>query len=107
MFEALSKQYFWHCASYDGIAFPMDPRKSGQAGTSCCADNDLSNLNYSALRAMTVPERESAVMLSWIFLKLFEILRHMDLSRSQQLSDCVAGRWVIYLFYNTITPTVY
>ena len=41
----------------------MDPRKSGQAGTSCRADDYLSNLDCAALRAMKGPKWEGAVML--------------------------------------------
>jgi hypothetical protein len=50
------EQCFWFSASEFGITFPMDPRKSGQAGTSCRADDYLSNLDCAALRAMTEPE---------------------------------------------------
>ena len=34
-------------------------------------------------------------------------LRRIVLSLFQPLSDCAACGWVKYLFYNTITPTVY
>ena len=48
----------------------MDPRKSGQAGTSWSADDYRSNFVCAALRAMTGPERESADMLFVIFSNL-------------------------------------
>ena len=70
---------------------------------------------------MTGLEWESSVMLFVIFLQLLKLctairkfvhrsifaLRQINLSLSQQLSDCADGACVICLFYNTITPTVY
>ena len=50
----------------------MDPRKSGQAGTSCRADDYLSNLDCAALRAMTGLKWEDAVMLFFVFMQLLE-----------------------------------
>jgi len=47
----------------------MDPRKSGQAGTSRRAVDYLSNLFYSAHRAMTGHEGESAVKLFGIIIQ--------------------------------------
>ena len=98
------------------------------------ADVNPSNSDCAALRAMTGHERESAVILLVFFIQLVKlcgaihyfdfsglrfpfsllfdhqstfVLRRMDRSLTQEPSDCAAGLWVIYLFYNTITPTVY
>ena len=51
----------------------MDPRKSGQAGTSSRADHYVSNLDCAALRAMTGREGESAVMLFVVFAQLLKL----------------------------------
>ncbi len=51
----------------------MDPRKSGQAGTSRRAGDYLSNLGCAALCAMTGPEWESAVRLFVIFPQLLKL----------------------------------
>ena len=88
----------------------------------------------AALRAMTCSEGESGVILFGFFMQLLKLcgainnfdysglrfpytpffdhqpafaLRRIEHSLSQQLSDCAAGWWVICLFYNSITPTVY
>ena len=50
----------------------MDPRKSGQAGTSCRASDYLSNLDCAALRAMTGLEGDSTVMLFGIFMQILK-----------------------------------
>ncbi|MEI6137954.1 MAG: hypothetical protein WCP85_01745 [Mariniphaga sp.] len=51
----------------------MDPRKSGQAGTSCRAGDYLSNSDYAALRAMTVHEGVGAVILFGIIMQLLKL----------------------------------
>jgi hypothetical protein len=85
------------------------------------ADDFVSNLDCASLRAMTGSKDENAAMLFGIIMQLLKLcgaihnfvhrltfaLRRIDLSLSQQLSDCAAGGWGNYLFYNTITPTVY
>ena len=67
---------------------------------------------------MTGSEGERAVRLFVTFGQLLKLcsaiqnltiklpcgLRRIDLSLSQQLSNCAAGRWVNHLFYNTTTP---
>jgi hypothetical protein len=104
MFEALSKHVF-------GTVLPG-------MGLLCRAGNHLSNSDCAALRAMTGSEGERAVRLFVTFGQLLKLcsaiqnltiklpcgLRRIDLSLSQQLSNCAAGRWVNHLFYNTTTP---
>ena len=85
----------------------------------CRADDCVSNLDCAALRATTDHEGESANMLFDIFSQLLKlcgvirkfdhpfafVLRRIDPSPTQQLSDCAAGGWVNYLSYNHITPS--
>ena len=54
---------FWYRVSYFEIAFPMDPRKTGQEGACCRADNYFLNLDCAAHRAMTGHEGKSVVLL--------------------------------------------
>ena len=82
----------------------------------------ISQISFGdALRAMTGPKWESAFILFVIIQQLLKlygaihrfvlpsafVLRRIDHSLFQQLSDCAAGLWDNYQFYNTITPTVY
>jgi hypothetical protein len=53
---------------------------------------------------MTGSEWEGAVRL-FVASPTFHLLRRMDHSFTQQLSDFAAGYGLNYLFYNSLTPT--
>ena len=76
-------------------------------GTSRRADNYLSNLDCEALRAMTGSEGESAVMLFGIFMQILKFCGALIVHSPNNFLIAPLVVWVIYLFYNTITPTVY
>ena len=76
-------------------------------GLLCRAGNHLSNFVQCSTPRNDRSWGWKCSYVVWDLQTTFEILRRIDLSLFQHLSDCPAGLWVIYLFYNTITPTLY
>ena len=83
------------------------------------ADDCVSNIDCAALRALTGPEGESAVLLFVTFGKLLKrcgaiqkfdhpftfALRRIDRQLSQRHSDCAAWVGETFFFYNYFTPS--